>query len=147
LGISGRSFDTVPLDGKRVDFFFLGDEELVTAFRFIGIDGMTVRNPEEASAVFKRITEGFNSDKTGNFTAKTYSEASGSDLPASFPGAENCRVLLLTEETADWLGDLMINWQLSGNYPLLVEVPGISGRLEGRKTLVDSIREAVGIHI
>jgi V/A-type H+-transporting ATPase subunit F len=41
----------------------------------------------------------------------------------------------------------MVNWQLSGRYPLLVEIPGIGGRLEGRKTLVDAIREAIGIHI
>jgi V/A-type H+-transporting ATPase subunit F len=41
----------------------------------------------------------------------------------------------------------MIDWQLSGKYPLLVEIPGINGRLEGRKTLVDSIREAIGIHV
>ncbi|MDR2159575.1 MAG: ATPase V, partial [Treponema sp.] len=28
-----------------------------------------------------------------------------------------------------------------------VEIPGVMGRLEGRKTLVDSIREAIGIHV
>jgi V/A-type H+-transporting ATPase subunit F len=67
--------------------------------------------------------------------------------PESVPGADNCQVLMMTEETADWLGDFMINWQLSGRYPLIVEIPGISGRIDGRKTLVDSIREAIGIHI
>jgi V/A-type H+-transporting ATPase subunit F len=53
----------------------------------------------------------------------------------------------MTEEVADWLGDLLIAWQLSGRYPLVVEIPGTMGRLPGRKTLVDSIREAVGIHV
>jgi V/A-type H+-transporting ATPase subunit F len=117
-----------------VDFYFLGDEELVTAFRFIGIEGIAVRDSDEAVATFRRITEGFN-------------ETAGIVMPDSFPGTESCQVLIMTEETADWLGDFMIDWQLSGRYPLLVEIPGINGRLEGRKTLVDSIREAIGIHV
>jgi len=117
-----------------VDFYFLGDEELVTAFRFIGIDGLAVRDADEAVAAFRKITEGWN-------------ETAGIVLPDSLPGTEGCQVLLVTEETADWLGSFMIDWQISGRYPLLVEIPGIGGRLEGRKTLVDSIREAIGIHV
>jgi len=116
-----------------LDYFFLGDEELVTAFRFVGINGMAVRNSDEAAAAFRKITEGLNSDNA--------------DLPACVPNANECKVLLLTEETSDWLGDLVIDWQLSGHYPLLVEIPGISGRLEGRKTLVEAIREAIGIRV
>ncbi|MCL2804511.1 MAG: V-type ATP synthase subunit F [Treponema sp.] len=101
-----------------MDYFFLGDEELVTAFKFIGINGIAVKDANEAAAEFKKITE-----------------------------AAECRILLLTEETADWLGSDMTDWQLSGNYPLLVEIPGISGRLTGRKTLVEAIREAIGIRV
>jgi len=114
-----------------VDYFFLGDEELVTAFRFIGIDGLAVRDSEEAIAVFRKITEGLDGGSTEKQT----------------PDTGDCQVLIITEETADWLGDYMINWQISGNYPLLVEIPGISGRLSDRKTLVDLIREAIGIHV
>jgi len=118
-----------------LDYYFLGDEELVTAFRFIGIHGMAVKNADEAAAVFTKITEG------------NMNNLSGTELSASVPDAGNCHVLLMTEETADWLGNYLVNWQLSGRYPLIVEIPGISGRQEGRKTLVDSIREAIGIHI
>jgi len=117
-----------------VDYYFLGDEELVTAFRFIGIEGMAVRDSGEAVAAFRRITEGWN-------------DTAGIVLPDSLPGTDTCYVLILTEETADWLGDYMIDWQISGRYPLLVEIPGIGGRLQGRKTLVESIREAIGIHV
>ena len=112
----------------------MGDAELVTAFRFIGIEGMAVKDSSEAEAVFRRITEGWN-------------EAAGIVLPDSLPGADSCRVLIMTEEVAGWLGDLMVQWQVFGRYPLLVEIPGILGRLPGRKTLVDSIREAIGIHV
>jgi V/A-type H+-transporting ATPase subunit F len=117
-----------------MDFFFIGDPELVTAFRFIGIEGTAVRDSAEAAEVFRRITESWN-------------ETAGAVLPQSPGGAGGCRVLIMTEETADWLGDILIKWQLSDNYPLVVEIPGIMGRVPGRKTLVDSIRAAIGVHV
>jgi len=109
-----------------MEFYFIGDEELVTAFRFIGIEGMAVKDANKAVEVFKDITEG-------------HSAAGGASA--------YCQVLILTEETAEWLGDYMIDWQISGRYPLIVEIPGISGRHIDRKTLVDLIREAIGIHV
>jgi len=115
-----------------MEYFFLGDEELVTAFRFIGIEGIAVKDPQEAVSIFKKITEGAGFDEE-------------KELPVLIP--QECHILLLTEETADWLGEYMINWQLSGSYPLLVEIPGISGRLHDRKTLVEAIREAIGIRV
>ncbi|MDR2101129.1 MAG: ATPase V [Treponema sp.] len=115
-----------------MDFFFIGDAELVTAFRFVGINGEAVFNAEETRAAFRRITQGWD-------------ETAGAVLPGT--GGTGCRVLIMTEEAADWLGDTLTQWQLSDRYPLVVEVPGTMGRLPGRKTLVDSIREAIGIHI
>jgi V/A-type H+-transporting ATPase subunit F len=113
-----------------VDYFFIGDEELVTAFRFVGIGGEAVADAHHARSVFLKITQGWD-------------ETAGTVLPNS----ESCRVLIMTEETADWLGDELTQWQLSGRYPLVVEIPGTLGKLEGRKTLVDSIREAIGIRV
>jgi vacuolar-type H+-ATPase subunit F/Vma7 len=40
-----------------------------------------------------------------------------------------------------------MDWQFNGSYPLIVEIPGIEGHLENRKSLIDSIREAVGVHV
>ncbi|MDR0494132.1 MAG: V-type ATP synthase subunit F [Treponema sp.] len=117
-----------------MDYFFIGDPELVTAFRFIGIEGTSARDTAEAKAVFRRITEG-------------WVEEAGAALPGSLPGAEGCRVLILTEEVSGWLDELLVKWQISGRYPLIVEIPGILGRLSGKKNLVDSIREAIGIHV
>ena len=117
-----------------MDYYFLGDAELVTAFRFIGIEGTAAANPSQAVSVFRQITEGWN-------------ENAAAALPDSLPEAGKLKVLIMTEETADWLGDLLINWQIEGRYPLIVEIPGIVGHLAGRKTLVDSIREAIGLHV
>ena len=112
------------------DYFFLGDPELVTAFSFVGIGGISVHDANDALDAFRKMTEG-------------YDQVTGAVLP----GAETCRVLIITEEVADWLGDALIQWQLSDHYPLIVEVPGLLGRHPGRKTLVDSIREAIGVHV
>ncbi|MDR0553908.1 MAG: ATPase V [Treponema sp.] len=113
-----------------MDYYFIGDPELVTAFRFVGINGKAVLNADEARQEFQRITRGW--DETA---------------AAVMPTLEHFRVLIITEEAADWLGTLLTDWQLSGRYPLVVEIPGILGRLEGRKSLVDSIREAIGIRV
>ena len=113
-----------------MDYFFLGDPELVTAFRFIGISGQPVHGADDARDAFHKITEGYVE------TARTV-----------MPGMESCRVLIITEEVADWLGDSMVRWQLSDRYPLIVELPGLLGRIPGRKTLSDSIREAIGVRI
>ncbi|MDR3276278.1 MAG: ATPase V [Treponema sp.] len=115
-------------------YFFIGDAELLSAFHLIGVGGVAASNAEETREVFLKITRGWN-------------ETAGTVLPEAIPGAGDYRVLILTEEAADWLGSDLTDWQLSGRYPLVVEIPGIMGRLEGRKTLVDSIREAIGIHV
>jgi len=117
-----------------LDYYIIGDPELVTAFRFIGIEGTAVYDAEEAAAVFRRITEG-------------WVEEAGIALPDSLPNGQGCRVLIVTEEAANWLDEYLINWQLSGCYPLIVEIPGIMGKLPDRKNLVDSIREAIGVHV
>jgi V/A-type H+-transporting ATPase subunit F len=113
-----------------MDYFFIGETELVTAFRFAGISGIPVQSQSDAVDAFRRVTESFD-------------ETAGTVLP----GMELCRVLIITEEVADWLGDSLVQWQLKDHYPLIVEVPGLLGRHEGRKTLVESIREAIGIRI
>ena len=113
-----------------MDYYFIGDPELAVAFRFVGIRGTAVRGSDDALSAFRRMTEGW--DETANMI---------------MPGIEKCRVLILTEEVAGWVGDYLVNWQLSDQYPLIVEVPGMMGRLAGHKSLVESIREAIGIHV
>ena len=45
------------------------------------------------------------------------------------------------------LEEEVLEWQMKGDYPLIVEIPGLQGHLEGKKTLTDAIREAVGIQV
>ena len=101
-----------------MDYFFLGSGELLTAFRFAGVDGAAVESREEARAVFEQVT-----------------------------GAGAARILIVEESTAAGLEKEMVAWQLTGRYPLVVEIQGLAGHLEGRRTLADAIREAIGIRM
>jgi V/A-type H+-transporting ATPase subunit F len=100
------------------DYFFLGSDELLTAFRFAGVDGVAAESREETLAAFQRAT-----------------------------GQTAARILIIEESAALALGDELVHWQLTGKYPLVVEIPGLAGHLEGRRTLVDAINEAIGIHV
>jgi V/A-type H+-transporting ATPase subunit F len=101
-----------------MEYFFLGSGELLTAFRFAGVDGAAVENREETVAAFRKVI-----------------------------GEGEARILIVEESAAVALEEDLVNWQLTGQYPLVVEIPGLAGHLEGRRTLVDAIREAIGIHV
>jgi vacuolar-type H+-ATPase subunit F/Vma7 len=101
-----------------VEFTVIGDEELVIGFRFVGVPGTAVYSKPEAEEAFRRAT------------------SSGA-----------ARVLIITEQASAMISDLVMEWQMSGSYPLVVEIPGIEGHLENRRGLVDAIREAVGVHV
>jgi len=116
-----------------VDFYFIGEAELATAFRFVGVAGAAVSDLREAREAFARATSGG-------------IEIEGAVLPDASRGP-TARVLIITEEIADALGRELAEWQLSGRYPLVVELPGLQGRQPGRKTLVDAIRDAIGIRV
>jgi len=121
------------------DIFVIAEEELVIAFRLAGVDGEAVSNRDEALAAFRRAT-------------KTGAAASGIVLDTDTGGASGTdsggvRVLALGEDVADMLGDELLGWQLSGEYPLVVEIPPLAGSRPGRATMTDAVRRAVGISI
>jgi vacuolar-type H+-ATPase subunit F/Vma7 len=57
------------------------------------------------------------------------------------------KILILTEQVSAMIEEEVTAWQFGGSYPLVVEVPGIAGHLENRRSLVDAIREAVGVRV
>jgi len=99
-------------------FYVIGSDELVIGFRFVGVPGMAVHTRDEALAGFREATR-----------------------------SKETLVLIVTEQVASLIPNEVMEWQLAGTYPLIVEIPGIAGHAEDRKSLIDSIREAVGIHV
>ena len=99
-------------------FYVIGGEEVVIGFRFVGVPGTTVRTEEEAREAFRAAT--------------------------AMPGI---KVLILTEQASSLIPREVMDWQVSGAYPLVVEIPGIEGHVANRTSLIDSIRDAVGLHV
>lgn len=99
-------------------FFVIGDDEIVIGFGFVGVPGVVARSPEEALKAFREATT-----------------------------RKGVKVLILTEQASALIPREVMDWQMNGSYQLIVELPGIGGHVAGRKSLIDSIREAVGIHV
>ncbi len=116
------------------DFFVVAEEEIVLAFRMVGVEGRAVLGREEALDAF-RLATGKGTDPSGR----------------SYAGI-GAKVLILTEDVADLLEAEALEWQLAGGFPLIVEIPsqgwpGAASPKAGRKSIVDLVREAVGVGI
>lgn len=108
-------------------FYIIGSREIVLAFKLIGVEGAVAENRNAVLSAFNRVT--------------------GKGGIANVPTQELPQVLILTEEAASQIEEEEIQWQKKGKFPLIVEIPGLNGHLEGRKSLSDSIREAIGIEV
>jgi len=111
-----------------VEYYFIGERELSLAFNLVGVQGSVANNKSDALEAFKLMT--------------------GQSSKVSGPALQDRpKVLILTEDVADMLEKDVLDWQKGCRAPLIVEIPGLQGHLQGRKTLTDSIREAVGIQV
>ena len=112
------------------EIFVLAEEELLIAFGMIGIKGAVVSNSEDAAATFRSIVW----DKRYSREGQTF------DL-------SDCKMLILSEDVSDMIGEELFEWQLSGAFPLIVEIPPLAGSSAQHTRLVDAVRKAIGIKI
>jgi V/A-type H+-transporting ATPase subunit F len=98
----------------------MGSEDVTLGFKFVGIEGVIVESDEEINAEFDNVIN------------KRYGEIG---------------ILLLTDRVSSRIEEKIMEWQLSGEYPLIVEIPDIEGRMEGKTTLLESIRKAIGLSV
>jgi len=103
-----------------MNFFVLGDDDVVLGFRFAGINGKAVYSKEDIEKEFNNVIKGDYGD---------------------------IGVLILTEKTVKEIEDKVNEWQQKALYPLLVEIPDLYGHIEGRVSMLDSIKKAIGISI
>ena len=78
-----------------MEFHVIGDEEVVIGFRFVGVSGSVATTEEEAREAFAAVT-----------------------------GEEKARVLILTEQVASLIPREVMDWQMNGSYPLIVDTRG-----------------------
>ncbi len=100
---------------------------MVLAFRLTGISGTVAENRQDVLDAFNRVT------------------GKGGDIAA--PVDEVPKVLILTEAAAAMIEEEELAWQKKGMYPLIVEIPCLNGPVQGKKNLLDAIREAIGVQV
>ena len=101
-----------------MNYFVIGDEDTVVGFRYAGVDGQIVDLPQEAIQAFKKA---INNPQIG--------------------------ILIITQQIAQNLNDLIETKRMEGGNPVIVEIPNRTGPMTDRKTLIEMIREAIGIKI
>lgn len=112
------------------EIFVIAEEELVIAFNMIGIMGSAVSRQEDAVSAFHAVVH--------------ERAVPGRDAPIDLA---SCKMLIMTEDIADMLGSELVDWQLLGHYPLVVEIPPLAGSTPDHTKLVDAVRQAIGIRI
>ena len=108
-------------------FYIIGERELVLAFKLTGVDGTIAENRNDVLEAFNRVI--------------------GKGGIANVPSGEIPKVLILTESAASQIEEEEIEWQKTGKFPLIVEIPGLDGHVSGKKSLTDAIREAIGVQV
>ena len=117
------------------DFFFIGEEELLVAFRLAGVKGRAVTGRDEALEAFLAATGQHERALRPDEVAAPEASGVGS------------KVLILSSEVAALLEPETRAWQFRGDFPLIVEIPSPGAAPEGEGSLLAAIREAVGISI
>ncbi len=96
----------------------IADEDTVRGFRLAGIAGEVVSNPQEAVDAVKRA--------------------------AAMPGLG---LLVVTDVVASEAQTEIDRIRMECVQPLIAEIPGPDGPMQGRKTLREFVQEAVGISV
>jgi V/A-type H+-transporting ATPase subunit F len=106
------------MPGAPLAYYVVGDEDTVLGFRYAGVPGEVVTNTEEARKAF------------GQAVAE-----------------RRARVLILTDVIAETIRDEVNAVRATSAWPLVVEIPGPTGPMPGKRTLLQLIQEAVGVRI
>ena len=101
-----------------MSYHIIGDQDTVLGYRFAGVTGDAVETAEEARAAFSRA------------------------VGRAEPG-----ILLLTRPVEDMLEEEVKAHRLSAEPPYIAVIPDIWGRGSRRKSLQQTISEAIGIKI
>ena len=99
-------------------FYVIGDEDTVLGFRLVGIEGEVVRTSEESQ---QALEQAFKKDNLG--------------------------VIVIPERLAKPIRHLVDQYIYKTTFPLIIEIPDRQGPLEGRGSIREMIRAAVGVHI
>jgi V/A-type H+/Na+-transporting ATPase subunit F len=101
-----------------VRFYCIADEDTVRGFRLAAVEGRVVTTREEAAAAL-----------------------------AAAVARKELDILIITDVVAAGIREEVDAIRSGRTHPLIVEIPGPTGPMPGRKSLRDFVQEAVGIRL
>ena len=101
-----------------MDFYVVADADTVQGFRYAGIGGVTVSDERQAAAELERLA------------------ADRAEL-----------IIITTEQVAEGVREIVDAIRFGEELPLIVEIPGPEGHAPGTPSLLNMIRQAVGIQV
>lgn len=101
-----------------MQFYVIADENTITGFKLVGLEGETVESPEGAR---EALAKAFESSEIG--------------------------IIIITERIADSIRDEIEDFTFGHTFPLIIEVPDREGSVEGRISIREMVNTAVGIKI
>jgi len=101
-----------------VQFYVIADEHTVTGFKLVGIDGEVVDSADEAREALRKA---FTSSEIG--------------------------IVILTEKIAASIRSEVEEFLFGHSFPLIIEIPDRTGPLEGRVSIREMVRSAVGVKV
>lgn len=101
-----------------MQFFVIGDESTVTGFGLAGVEGEVVETADEAR---EALAKAFASPDVG--------------------------IIIVTEKIAAQLRAEMEVYVFGRTFPLVIEIPDRTGPMEGRVSIRQLVRSAVGINV
>ena len=99
-------------------FYVIGDESTVSGFGLAGVEGEAVETTDEAREALKKA---FASPDIG--------------------------IIMITEKIAAGMHEEMEEYIFGRTFPLVIEIPDRTGPMEGRLSIRQIVRSAVGISV
>ncbi|MBN2071008.1 MAG: V-type ATP synthase subunit F [Candidatus Krumholzibacteriota bacterium] len=101
-----------------MNFYVIADENTMTGFRLVGLEGEVVETAEEAR---EALAKAFSSEDIG--------------------------IIIITERIAASIRDEMEEFIFGHSFPLIIEIPDRKGALEGRISIREMVNAAVGVKV
>ncbi len=100
------------------DLFVIGDSDTVVGFGYAGVPGAVVATADEARKAFEQVVR-----------------------------EHLVKILIITESAAGLIREEVDRERFDAVTPVVVEIPGPEGPHPDRRTLMELIRQAIGIGI
>jgi V/A-type H+-transporting ATPase subunit F len=101
-----------------MQFYVIADEHTVTGFKLVGLDGEVVGSADEAREALEKA---FSSPEIG--------------------------IIIVTERIAALIHEDIETYIFGRSFPLIIEIPDRTGPIEGRVSIRQLVRSAVGVKV